>query len=528
MASKFKRATAYVSANKDVKVDQETQLAFYGLFKCATVGLALEKGSKPSMFDFAGQAKYAAWSALGNLGQDEAKDRYCQLVSRVFGSRWDGLASDASGPPRAASAGGGGGGGKGWDFFQGQEVREAASKRHEFWDKQPMPNKFNEDSPEHMTPELIDAHILDHQSSQELALDPSLGLEWCLDAWNDLSLEEICEQVHRLSKHGEQGEVMSFSPSMDFLVWSMDPPGMKRRHLTGLRRIETRELVGFICGLPMSYSVEEHTEKESFEIKNLFVHPEMRGNRLAPLLIAEATRKAVLDGYYSALYTSSVTITKPLCKARFYLRPLNMARLVATRFKQISRGQTLARLDQRYSVSAPLPKGWQRMDSTTVDKAYELLEQFSTSFKVRGKLSREQFRYWFLDGHSSVHAYVIVDSELNSVVGFTSWHILSANVESNAGFPTVLSAAFGNYCAVSKSAKEDRETLLRTLYDAQVAQLVLDEVDVMMMLDIGGWEDVLLDFQYSKAEVTPEYLLYHLYNFKALPCDTEDFNIYFF
>jgi hypothetical protein len=73
------------------------------------------------------------------------------------------------------------------------------------------------------------------------------------------------------------------------------------------------------------------------------------------------------------------------------------------------------------------------------------------------------------------------------------------------------------------------EFSLEQLYQAQTLQMKQDGVDVMMSLDIGGNEDVLLDFEASKAEVTPEYLLYHLYNFRARPVDDNDeFNVCFF
>ena len=504
--SSFERAVALVGSQKR-KPDQETQLALYGLYKCATVGPAAQFAPTPSLFDFAGQAKVRAWTALGDLAAEEARLRYCRLVERVFGE----------GPK---SSGGGG-----WDFFQGQEVREAASKKHAFWDTQPMPNKFNEDTPppDSVKPELIDPRILDHQGREPLALDPALDLEWCLEAWADASLGDICKQVHELSQQGEQGEIMSFSPSISFLVWSMSPPGMQRRYLAGLRRRKTHELVGFICALPMGFSIDSVKSDSCVEIKNLFVHPDLRGNRLAPILIAEATRRVVLDGHYTALYTSSVTITKPLCKARYYQRPINMAKLVSVRFKEVARGQTLARMNRRYAEIGPLPPGWQRMDDSTLEPTFELLQRHWDRFPIHGKLSREQFRYWFLDCHESVHAYVIKNNSGN-VTAFCSWHVLNANVESNAGCATILSGAFSNYCAVDDASA----VTLATLYDAQVAQLVRDGVDVLMLLDIGGWEDVLLDFEHSKAEVTPEYLLYHLYNFRALPRDPEDFNIYFF
>lgn len=67
------------------------------------------------------------------------------------------------------------------------------------------------------------------------------------------------------------------------------------------------------------------------------------------------------------------------------------------------------------------------------------------------------------------------------------------------------------------------------MFNCQLSQAESDGVDVFLSLDVGGNEDFLLDFQSTKAEVTPEYLLYHLYNFKCPPCDdVSDFNVQFF
>lgn len=219
-------------------------------------------------------------------------------------------------------------------MFQGSDARDAASKKHAFWDEQPMPNKFGETVAAEPVLEMIDNQIAVNVSPDPVPLDASLDLEWCDHVWRDATLETICRQVFVLSTAGESDQVTSFSPDISFLMWSMNPPGMLREWLVGLRRKQhPHELVGFICGLPMSASIGGAVVDKVMEIKNLYVHPALRGNRLTPILISEVSRRVRRNGYCVALYTSSVTITRPLCKARFYQRPLNIARLVAGRFK---------------------------------------------------------------------------------------------------------------------------------------------------------------------------------------------------
>lgn len=406
-------------------------------------------------------------------------------------------------------------------MFQGSDARDAAAKKHAFWDNQPMPNKFNEAVAEEPVLEMIDNQIAVNVSPNPVALDETLELEWCDDVWRDAPLESICREVFALSRAGESQQVTSFSPDVSFLMWSMNPPGMMREWLVGVRRRKApNELVGFICGLPMSASIGGVVIEKVMEIKNLYVHPVLRGNRITPILISEVSRRVRRSNFCVALYTSSVTITRPLCKARFYQRPLNMAKLAAARFKDATRGQTLPRLARRYSECKALPAGWMKFEERHVEAAWRLLQTHLSAFTVHQILSLEEFRFWFgPKKHPSVHAYV-VESNNGQVEAFCAWHVMEASAISNAGRPMTLRAAFSHYNAGSD---------LALIMQAQVAQLLKDDVDVSMWLDIGGNEEELLDFESSRAEVTSEYLLYHLYNFRARPCDDCDqFKVCFF
>ncbi len=508
----FEEVVAFV--NKQKGVPDAVQLELYALYKLATVGTAAAKGSKPGWLDFVGQAKYNAWSGLGDVGQDEARVRYVAVVDRIYGD-WSG----------ASKASGSGGGGGLRDVFQSNEVREAASKKHAFWDQQPMPNKFNEAPTSAVELEMIDNRIAENVSPDPVPLDDELGLEWCDAAWRDATLQSICESVFDLSKTGEPEETTSFSPDTSFLMWSMSPPGMRREWLAGIRQRESGLLVGFICGLPMSAFIGGAVVEKVMEIKNLYVHPAWRGKRLTPILISEISRRVRLHNYCVALYTSSVTITRPLCKARFYQRPLNMAKLSAVRFKEASRGQTLPRLHGRYARAAPLPQGWKKMEERHTERAWRLLQSHLAQFTVHEVMTLERFRYWFVNAHPSVHAYVVESEGGDEIECFCAWHVMEAHLASNSGLPTVVSGAFAHYSTVAQKCSRD----LGSVMSYQVSQLLHDEVDVLMTLDIGGNEEALLDFEESRAEVTAEYLLYHLYNFRARPCDNVDqFKICFF
>uniref|UniRef100_A0A8C3QZL6 Enoyl-CoA delta isomerase 2 n=2 Tax=Cyanoderma ruficeps TaxID=181631 RepID=A0A8C3QZL6_9PASS len=59
----------------------EAKLKLYALFKQATEGPC--NAPKPGMLDFVKKAKWDAWSSLGNLSQDDARQKYADLVSSL-------------------------------------------------------------------------------------------------------------------------------------------------------------------------------------------------------------------------------------------------------------------------------------------------------------------------------------------------------------------------------------------------------------------------------------------------------------
>ncbi|NXW92292.1 ECI2 isomerase, partial [Alopecoenas beccarii] len=72
----------------------ETKLNLYALFKQATEGPC--NSPKPGMLDFVKKAKWDAWNSLGNLSQDNARQKYIELVSSLLSAESAGQHKDAS------------------------------------------------------------------------------------------------------------------------------------------------------------------------------------------------------------------------------------------------------------------------------------------------------------------------------------------------------------------------------------------------------------------------------------------------
>jgi acyl-CoA-binding protein len=81
-----KLQTSFEKAAEDIKKlpdrpDNDTLLKLYALYKQGADGDV--SGPKPGFFDFVGTAKYEAWAKLEGTDQDEAKQKYVDLVAKL-------------------------------------------------------------------------------------------------------------------------------------------------------------------------------------------------------------------------------------------------------------------------------------------------------------------------------------------------------------------------------------------------------------------------------------------------------------
>lgn len=93
-ASVFDEAARFLSGARQLKLSNEQKLAFYALFKQATVGPC--NTPKPSILSIYDRSKWNAWNDLGRMGKDEAIVRYVEQLEKVAPS-WreqSGVAAD--------------------------------------------------------------------------------------------------------------------------------------------------------------------------------------------------------------------------------------------------------------------------------------------------------------------------------------------------------------------------------------------------------------------------------------------------
>ena len=80
LQEQFERA-AQAAKNLSTRPDNDTLLRLYALYKQGAEGDV--NGPKPGFFDFVGTAKYEAWAKLKGTAQDEAMQKYVDLVKKL-------------------------------------------------------------------------------------------------------------------------------------------------------------------------------------------------------------------------------------------------------------------------------------------------------------------------------------------------------------------------------------------------------------------------------------------------------------
>lgn len=81
-----KLQASFEKAAEDIKKlaerpDNDTLLKLYALYKQGADGDV--SGPKPGFFDFVGTAKYEAWAKLKGTSQNEAQQKYIDLVAKL-------------------------------------------------------------------------------------------------------------------------------------------------------------------------------------------------------------------------------------------------------------------------------------------------------------------------------------------------------------------------------------------------------------------------------------------------------------
>ena len=192
-----------------------------------------------------------------------------------------------------------------------------------FWSTQPVP-KFDEAI---TTNECIKSNV---EIIQEAKAEPYTlpdGFKWdTLDLNNSTDLVELYALLNE-NYIEDKDSLFRFDYQLDFLKWSLQPPGWKREWHIGVRVVKSGRLVGFISAIPSTLRAHDEILRV-VEVNFLCVHKKLRNKRVAPVLIRELIRVVSLNRIFQAVYTTGVILPKPVAVCRYYHRPINPKKLI--------------------------------------------------------------------------------------------------------------------------------------------------------------------------------------------------------
>ena len=278
---------------------------------------------------------------------------------------------------------------------------------------------------------------------------------------------------------------------------------------------------------------------KSTEINFLCVHKKLRGLRLAPVLIAEITRRCNIFGIYQAIYTAGIVLPKPVSSCRYMHRPLNWLKLYDVGFSAMPPHSNKNRqVTRNFLPSATSSVGLRPAQQKDVGAITDLLGRYLENFAMAVEFTEEEVEHWFL--HNEVTApeqviwsYVVEDPKSHKITDFFSFYVLESAVIGNPKHQMVRAAYLFYYATEAAFQKEEKvlkERLNLLINDALILAKRVGDVPVSpcYITDLS-WQfgfDVfnaltLLDnplfLESQKFGLGDGQLHFYLYNYRTMP-----------
>jgi len=245
---------------------------------------------------------------------------------------------------------------------------------------------------------------------------------------SDLSTLEVFLNKYYVSDLDDAFRLNYTKDTLKLLI--MNPRGKKDYNVCmwGTNDNGVTVLVGFITGYPMKHQACRDV-LDMLEVNLLCVTPTLRLKNMASLLIKELTRKANLDGYTQAFFSSSRYVPKPFFSAKYFHRILNVDVALSTKFTQLEQKSTQEDMEKYYQLDSELDDNFKKMEESHLQQACEILNKYLDVYHFHPIFNQEQFNHYFYN-NNVVTSYVLCDDD-NNVLDFISYYQLDSNVLQN-------------------------------------------------------------------------------------------------
>ncbi|KAM4624552.1 glycylpeptide N-tetradecanoyltransferase 1-like [Polymixia lowei] len=381
-------------------------------------------------------------------------------------------------------------------------IQEAKRRTYNFWDTQPVP-KLSDSVTSHGP--ILEGEAIVREQPYSLPQ----GFSWdTLDLTSPTVLTELCTLLNENYTEDDDNTIRcDFSP--EYLQWALQPPGWLAQWHCGVRVTANKKLVGFVAAVPANVRVYD-TERQMAQVNFLCVHKKLRLKRMSPVLIRELTRRVNQQGLCQAVYTAGVVLPTPLSTCRYWLRPLNIRKLLDVNFPCLTYNTTPQRAVKLNRLpEATKTPGLRPMKGGDIPGVLSLLQGHLQKFHLSSILSPQEAEHWLLPRENVIDTYVVEggDGVLTDVMSFysVSSRVLNHPVHSS------LKAAHLLYCI--STAADPVDLMEDTLVLAKAKGF-----DVFTALDIMENRCFL---EKLKFVIGDKNLHYYLYNWTCPTIDPD-------
>eukprot|EP00826_Nyctotherus_ovalis_P041735 TRINITY_DN4245_c0_g2_i24.p1 TRINITY_DN4245_c0_g2~~TRINITY_DN4245_c0_g2_i24.p1 ORF type:complete len:442 (+),score=130.28 TRINITY_DN4245_c0_g2_i24:207-1532(+) len=346
-------------------------------------------------------------------------------------------------------------------------------QKHAFWDTQPVVHLVADKPGEKQG--VIETKELKDVRTTPFTLPE--GFEWvAMDIMNDKEAEEVFELLKENYVESTDS-TLRLKYSIPFLRWALTVPEYKKDWILGCRIAKNKKLIGFIAGIP-AVIVADKEKKPMAEVNFLCVHKKLRAKRLAPVLIKELTRRVNMNSVWQAVYTASKFLPTPFCETKYYIRFMNVRKLIDINYCEIPPKMTLKRFEKLNKVQDVVEvPGFRRMAKKDAKQVCELLNNFLKKFRVSQEFTKAEVKHLLQPKEGVVDCYVVEESgEKKEITDFVSFYTLTSSVLNHEKHKEMKSA-YLYYYAVTK-------TPLPQLLKAALTVAKQSDHDVFKCLDV--------------------------------------------
>lgn len=368
---------------------------------------------------------------------------------------------------------------------------------HKFWKDQPV-IQDNDNQ------ELKISKEIQNLTASPNPLNLSKDFEWYeLDLNNENDLDNLYQLLanHYLE---EEDEIYRAVYSKNLLKWALMSPNYKSWWHIGIRVKTNKKLVAFISAIPSNISIHDEIKKMVI-IDFLCVHKKLRSKRLAPVLIKEITRRAVLEGYVQAIYTSGKYYQKELSKMCYFHRTINVQKMIDIEFQSLKPKMTMKLTKRLYALPEQPTLNIRPLEEKDIPKVFSLFQSYISQFKVYPIFTEAEFQHWFLPKDKDILYCYVVLNENNQITDMFSFFCLPSNVLKHKNKYSEFRSAFSFYNITTKTSYKD-------LIQNALIVAKNNNFDIYTCLDIMENETVFSELKFGRAGGN---LFLYLYNWQS-------------